>query len=155
MRHSIAGSKLNRDAGHRRALIKNQTRQLLELGHLQTTETKGKIIAGSVESVLQKARMDSVHVRRQLRTILSDTSLVKKACDLASNLGERRGGMVKIIRMGRRRGDNVMMVKLELLVTLPVIEEQKKDEKSPKKETKVKKETKKEPKKSAVKKTKK
>ncbi len=150
MRHSIAGSKLNRDSGHRRALIKNQTRQLIELGQIQTTETKGKIIANSVESVLQKARLDSVHVRRQLRTILSDTQLVKKACDLAANLGDRKGGMVKIIRMGRRRGDNVMIVKLELLATLPVVEEPKKEEKSAKKETKVKKE----PKKPVVKKAK-
>lgn len=135
MRHNIAGTKLNRDSDHRQSLIRTQVCQLINIGHLKTTISKAKVIAQATESVLQKAHDDSVHGLRQLISTLNNPKLAKKAQQLAQTLGGRSGGFVKIIRLGTRRGDNVMMAKLELI---PVLVEEKKDSKIEVKEEKIK-----------------
>jgi len=144
MRHSIAGIKLNRNISQRQALFKTQLRQLISLGNLKTTETKGKVLVNSIEKLLHKAETDTVHVRRQLFTVLGDTDLVAKTCELSKNLEDKAKGMVKMVRIGTRRGDNTMMVKLELLVKLTEMDqkEEKKVDKKKKLEIKKKDKTK-------------
>ena len=139
MRHSIAGAKLNRDSGHRKSLIRNQAKQLLALGFMETTLAKGKLVMSTVEKLLNKAKDDSLHIKRQLRTVLNDTTLVNKTCELAKNLKDKKTGMVKVVRLGSRRGDNTLMVRLELLAKLPEKIETKENNKTNAKEKTVKK----------------
>jgi len=135
MKHSIGGSKLNRNYSQRQALFKVQLRQLIAMGKLETTQSKGKVLVNSFARMLNKASVDTVHVRRQLRTVLEDTDLVNKACDLAKTLNDKKGVMVKVVRLGCRRGDNTMMVRLELMNQLPEVEA---DKEKPKEDKKVK-----------------
>ncbi|PIP53339.1 50S ribosomal protein L17 [Candidatus Beckwithbacteria bacterium CG23_combo_of_CG06-09_8_20_14_all_34_8] len=143
MRHSIAGVKLNRDSSHRKALMRNQARQLLSLGTIETTITKGKLVISTVEKLLNKAKDGSLHVRRQLRADLVDATLVNKTCEMAKNLDDHSTGMVKMIRLGTRRGDNTMMVRLELTAKMPEKILEKDTKKSANKEKTVKKTAKK------------
>jgi len=143
MRHSIAGIKLNRDSSHRKALMRNQARQLLSLGTLETTITKGKLVISTVEKLLNKAKDGSIHVKRQLKADLVDTTLVNKTCEMAKSLNDRSTGMVKMIRLGTRRGDNTMMVRLELTAKMPEKILEKDTNKSADKEKTVKKTAKK------------
>jgi large subunit ribosomal protein L17 len=118
MRHQVKGKKLNRDVAHRKALYKTQLCQLVLNGKLTTTETKAKVIKSQIERLLSKAKDSSLHMRRQLRVAFGNQVVAKIAIDeIAPKLKDKSGGFVKLVRLGRRRGDNTMMSKLELIIT--------------------------------------
>ena len=49
MRHRIAGRKLNRSGGHRKALFRNLITELFRHERIQTTEAKARSIRGKAE----------------------------------------------------------------------------------------------------------
>lgn len=140
MRHKIVGKKLNRNTNQRKALFKTQIIQVLDKGSITTTDTKAKILKSKVEKILNKARDNSIHSVRQIESILSSKKASQKAIELAKRL-EAKTGFVKLTRIGARRGDNTMMVRLDLI--LKSVETEEKLAKETKKTKAVKKETKK------------
>jgi large subunit ribosomal protein L17 len=56
MRHRIAGRKLGRSSGHRRALYRNLVTDLLRHGKLQTTEAKARAVRGKAEKLITLSR---------------------------------------------------------------------------------------------------
>ncbi|MGI5828134.1 MAG: bL17 family ribosomal protein [Patescibacteria group bacterium] len=125
MRHRVSGKKLNRDTKHRAALIKNQVKQLIDVGYLVTTEAKSKVLVRAAEKVLNKAKNQTVDTARQISATLRSRKAATKATETVRRL-DRPSGYIKVIRQGRRLGDNTMMVRLELLLT----KESEKTEKS-------------------------
>jgi large subunit ribosomal protein L17 len=126
MRHRVKGKKLGRDSGHRKALFKNLINALILREEIKTTESKAKAIRGLVDKLITQGKAGTLHARRLIAAFLANKQAVNKLVDeVAPRFGSRPGGFTRIIRLGRRRGDDAMMVKLELV--------EKKEEEKPKK----------------------
>jgi len=136
MRHRKAGRKLSRHRAHRKALFKNLISSLIIHGEIKTTESKAKAVRRLVDKLITKGRLGTLHARRLIAAFLQNKKVVNRIVDeIAPVFKNRPGGYTRMTRLGRRRGDQAMMVKLEL-VEKPVKEEKKKKEVKKKGESK-------------------
>lgn len=143
MSYQVWGRKLGRDSGQKKALFRNLISELVRYGEIKTTEARAKAVRSQVDRLLTYAKKGGLAKHRLLRDFLADDKLVKTMVGrLAPRLAKRQGGYTRMVRVGTRRGDNAMMVRLEWV---------EKEEEKPKKEEK-KKEVKPEEKKGKVKK---
>jgi large subunit ribosomal protein L17 len=132
MRHRHQGRKLGLTSDARRAMLRNQVRELVLHKAIVTTETRAKEVRPMIEKLVTNARQDSVHSRRMAARVLAfegrrDHSLREKHqyntetlvgilfSEIAPKFQNRPGGYTRITRLGFRRGDNAPIVKLELL----------------------------------------
>jgi len=116
MRHRLKGKKLNRSTKHRRALFKNLISALVEHGEIKTTLAKAKAVKGLVDKLITTAKKGTLHHRRQLASFFGKRQPANKLVeDIAPKLKSRTSGYTRIVRLGRRTGDNAMMAKLELV----------------------------------------
>ena len=116
MRHKIAGRKLGRRTGHRRALYRNLVTSLLKHEKLVTTEPKAKEVRGIAEKMITLGKKSGLHSYRQALSFIMDKKVTEKLfADLAPRYKERPGGYTRIIKLQPRLGDGAPMVKLELI----------------------------------------
>jgi len=116
MRHRISGKKLSLDRDKRKALFKNLINSLIIHGQIKTTEAKAKAVRRLVEKLITKGKEQTLHARRLIAAFLQNKKAVNKIVDeLAPLFKKRPGGYTRIVRLGERRGDNALMVKLELV----------------------------------------
>lgn len=116
MRHRKAGKKLGRVTAHRWALFRNLLLALFTHERITTTEAKAKAVRGLAEQMITLAKRESLHARRQVLALMPDPALVKKLFDgVAARSTGRHGGYTRIIKTGRRPGDNAPLVLLELV----------------------------------------
>jgi large subunit ribosomal protein L17 len=116
VRHQRFGKKLSRDRSHRKALFKNLVNALVIHGEVKTTESKAKAIRRLVDKLITKGKKGTLHSRRLIAAFLQSNKAVNKIVDELGPLFKKRpGGFTRIVRLGRRRGDDAMMVKLELV----------------------------------------
>jgi len=116
MRHRIKGKKLNRDIKHRKALFKNLINALVIHEEIQTTESKAKVIKALLDKLISKGKKGSLHARRTIAAFLQDKKVVNKIVDdLGLRFKGRVSGFTRIIKIGNRRGDDAMIVKIELV----------------------------------------
>src|SRR5438128_2043346 len=107
MRHRKDGFKLGRVTAHRWALFRNLLVALFRHERIQTTEAKAKAVRGLAEQMITLAKRDTLHARRQVLAMVPDTEVVGQLFGtIAPRLGERNGGYTRLIRAGRRAGDN-------------------------------------------------
>ena len=116
MRHQKKRNKLSRDAGHRKALVRNLCGQVLQHERVRTTEAKAKVVKPEVEKLITLAKRGDLHARRQaLATSNQDKFVVHKLFEeIAPRYAERPGGYTRILKLGPRRVDSSEMVYLEL-----------------------------------------
>lgn len=123
----------------RKLLFKNLIKSLINHGEIKTTLAKAKKIQPIVEKLINKGKEQTVSARRLILAFLQDKKVVNKIVDeLGTIFKERSGGYTRIVRLGKRKGDNAPLVKLEL------VEKPEKKEKEKKKGKKVKSSAKKE-----------
>lgn len=122
MRHRVAGKKLNRSTGHRRALFRNLTTEVLRHGRIRTTRAKADSVRPSVEKVITIAKKGladenyRLHARRLVVARLNDPDVAQKVFDeIAPRYMERPGGYTRVLKLGARQGDGAEMVLLELV----------------------------------------
>jgi large subunit ribosomal protein L17 len=117
MRHQKTRNKLSRDAAHRKALLMNLSKQLIEHGRIQTTQAKAKAVRPEIEKLITLAKRGDLHARRQaLSTLAQDKFVVHKLfVDVAPRYAERPGGYTRILKLGPRRSDSTEMVLIELV----------------------------------------
>lgn len=138
MRHRYQGKKLGRTRDHRQALFKNLIKSLIGHEVIKTTESKAKVVRGIFAKLVTKGKDGTIHARRLVHAFLQDKQSVNKLVDKISPLFKNReGGFTRIVRLGKRRGDDAMMVRLELTAKTKKPEE---SAKKPKKGEKPKKE---------------
>lgn len=113
MKKNVFGRKFNRDTNERKALFKNLISSLVLDERIKTTEPKAKAIKADVDKVITKVKKNGELARRLLAGILSPQALEKLVNDVAPRFKERNGGYTRIIRVGRRFGDNAMEVVME------------------------------------------
>ncbi len=116
MRHAVAGRKLGRPTGHRRALYRNLVTDLLRYERITTTLAKAKAIQPIAEKLVTVGKQDTVHHRRLAASTLYDRKIVQKLFDVVGpRFADRPGGYTRIIRLGPRLGDAAEMARIELV----------------------------------------
>lgn len=116
MRHRVASKQFNRDTNHRKHLLRNLVRSLIEHGEITTTAAKAKETKRLADRLIGMAKTDSVAVRRQLHTFFGKRDVVSTLVEkIAPLMKKRASGFSKVSKLGKRRGDNVEMVKLSLV----------------------------------------
>jgi large subunit ribosomal protein L17 len=117
MRHRRQRHKLSRDAAHRRALLRNLQRELIQHERIKTSQAKARAVKPKVEKLITLAKRGDLHARRQaLSTLGQDKFLVHKLFEeIAPRYDERPGGYTRIVKLGQRRSDATEMVFLELV----------------------------------------
>ena len=116
MNNKTGFNRLNRRAGHRRALIKNMVTSLITHERITTTKSKALEIRRHAEKMVTRAKVDSVHNRREIaKTITQDDVLGKLFTVLGPRFQNRAGGYTRILKLGQRYGDAAEMVILEFV----------------------------------------
>ena len=116
MRHRLAGRKLGRRTGHRRALYRNLVTDLLKHEKIITTEAKAKEVRGLAEKMITLGKKSGLHSYRQALSFIIDKKVAEKVfLELAPRYAERPGGYTRITKLGPRLGDGAPMVQLELV----------------------------------------
>ena len=116
MRHNIAGRRLSRDSGHRRALYRNMVTALLKHEKIVTTEAKAKEVRGMAEKMITLGKKSGLHSYRQALSFIMDKKVAEKVfSELGPRYKERAGGYTRITKLEPRLGDNAPMVQLELV----------------------------------------
>ena len=117
MRHQKEKGKLSRDSAHRRALMMNLSKEIIEHERITTSAAKAKAVRPEVERLITLAKRGDLHARRQALSALGqDKFAVHKLFEeVAPRYAERPGGYTRILKLGPRRSDSTEMVYLELV----------------------------------------
>ena len=117
MRHQKARGKLSRDSAHRKALLMNLSKEIIEHERIKTTEAKAKAVKPEIERLITLAKRGDLHARRQaLSTLAQDKFAVHRLFEeVAPRYAERAGGYTRILKLGPRRSDATEMVFIELV----------------------------------------
>lgn len=136
MRHKVHGRKLSRDMAHRKALRKNLMADLICHEQIVTTEAKARMLRPTVEKIITLAKngvaeggIKEVNARRLAASriaksrvsededhILEYVDIVKKLFnEVAPRYANRPGGYTRIVKMGRRPGDNAKIAAIMLV----------------------------------------
>ncbi len=116
MRHGVKLNPLGRKKAHRKALMRNLTRQLIEHKRIVTTLAKAKALRIHVEPILTKSKSNTTHNRRIVFSYVQDKITIQELFDVVSpKIAERPGGYCRIIKLDQRRGDKADMAMIELV----------------------------------------
>ena len=140
MRHGNGLRKLNRTSSHRAAMFRNMAVSLLKHEEINTTLPKAKELRRVVEPMITLGKNATLANRRLAYNRLRDHSTVSKLfAELGPRYAKRKGGYLRILKSGFRKGDNAPMALVSLLdrpdlaAAAPAAGEEKK--KNEKKET--------------------
>jgi len=113
----MAYRKLGRTNKHRRSMLANLTRDVILNERIETTETRAKEVRKFVDKIISYGKDGSLVARRKALAFLhNDNASVKKVFDvLAPRYEKRNGGYTRILKLAERRGDDALMVILELV----------------------------------------
>ena len=113
----MAYRKLGRTNKHRKSMLANLTRDLIINERIETTETRAKEVRKFVDKMITYGKDGSLVSRRKALAFLhNDNEAVKKVFDdLAKRYATRNGGYTRILKLTERRGDDALMVILELV----------------------------------------
>lgn len=116
MRHQVKGFKLGRTQSHRKATLQALSNALIKNKRIVTTLVKAKALRMFVEPIINRAKDDSMHSRRQAFSELQDKEGVKELFgDIAEKTADRPGGYTRIVRIGKRKGDASETAMIELV----------------------------------------
>src|SRR5512134_723681 len=116
MRHRQGYRKLNRTTSHRLAMFRNMTNSLLRHELIRTTLPKAKELRRVAEPLITLGKSPSLANRRLAFSRLRDREMVTKLFDeLGPRYAGRKGGYLRILKCGFRKGDNAPLALVELL----------------------------------------
>lgn len=113
----MAYRKLGRDNKHRRSMLATLTKQLIENERIVTTETRAKEVRKCFDKMVTYGKNGSLVSRRLALAFLhNDEACVNKIFnEIAPRYKDRNGGYTRIVKMKERKGDNALLVILELV----------------------------------------
>jgi len=140
MRHKKNTFKLGRNTSHRRCLIANMLKSLIEHGRIETTVAKAKELRRHADKMVTLAKKGTMASKRiatarmmvrynaltskearkaksgDLSVYNADRTIIKTLFDdLAIRFIDREGGYTRIIRSGPRFGDNAQKCFIEFV----------------------------------------
>ena len=113
----MAYRKLGRTNKHRKSMLSNLTREVIMKERIETTDTRAKEVRKFVDKMITYGKKgDLVSRRKALAFMQNDNVATKKVFDdLAKRFATRNGGYTRILKLDERRGDDALMVVLELV----------------------------------------
>ena len=109
--------KLGVDNKHRRSMLANLTISLIMNERIETTEARAKETRRCLDKMITYAKNGSLVSRRKAAAFLmNNKEATKKLFDeLAPRYKDRNGGYTRILKLYERRGDDALMVIIELV----------------------------------------
>lgn len=105
--------KLNRDPEHRRLMLANLVKELIDHGKVDTTVARAKESARLAERLITWAKRNDLHARRLAFSILQDPTLTDKLFDeVGPKFQGRAGGYTRILKLPPRQGDGADLARL-------------------------------------------
>lgn len=113
----MAYRKLGRTNKHRRSMLANLTRELIKNERIETTEARAKEARKFVDKMITYGKNGSLVSRRKALAFMQNDNVATKKVfdDLAKRYANRNGGYTRILKLDERRGDDALMVVLELV----------------------------------------
>jgi len=116
MRHRKKFNHLGRKTAHRKAMFANMGTSLIIHKRIKTTLAKAKALRPFIEPLITKSKTDTTHSRRIVFSRLRDKDAVSELFrDVAKKIQDRPGGYTRILKIGKRLGDNAEMCYIELV----------------------------------------
>jgi large subunit ribosomal protein L17 len=141
MRHAKKTFKVGRTSSHRRCMLANMLKSLIEHDRIETTVTKAKELRRHADRLITLAKKNTLSSRRQAIADLmitynkltpKENKLVKQGKsaevyntdrqvigklfgELSTRFTARKGGYTRIVRLGERTGDNASTCVIEYL----------------------------------------
>lgn len=117
MRKKVFGRQFSRETGSRTALFRSVIRSLVKHGQITTTLAKAKSIQGEMDKIFTTVKKDTVNSRRNVFSKLgNDKETVNKLfSEYLPIVKERSSGYTRILKLGRRKGDQSEIAKIEIL----------------------------------------
>ncbi|MDR0454860.1 MAG: 50S ribosomal protein L17 [Deferribacteraceae bacterium] len=126
MRHGKSGKTMGMHTSLRVAVLRNMAVSLIEHGRISTTLLRAKVLRGFVEPLITAGKKNDLSSRRYVLRRLPNKSAVKRLfSEVSPAFAERKGGYTRIMRTGRRKGDNADMAMIEFVDKIKVQEEAK------------------------------
>ena len=109
--------KLGRNNKIRRSILAGLTKDIIMHESIVTTESRAKEVRKFVDKMITYGKKgDLISRRKALAFLQNDTEAVKIVFDdLASKYAKRNGGYTRILKLDERRGDDALLVVLELV----------------------------------------
>ncbi|MDR2401921.1 MAG: 50S ribosomal protein L17 [Cytophagales bacterium] len=116
MRHGRKFNHLGVDRDHRKLLLANLAKTLILKKRIVTTLAKAKALRVYVEPLISKSRLNTTHSRREVFATFQDKKVVKELFSNVGDLiGDRPGGYLRILNVGKRLGDNAELAIIEFV----------------------------------------
>lgn len=116
MKHHIKHRHLGRNSVHRKALLMNLSKALIEHEQIKTTSPKAKELRGVVEQLITLGKDGSLSARKRAYAKLQNKFLVNKLFnEFKERYQNRNGGYTSIFKAGFRKGDCAEMSIIELV----------------------------------------
>ncbi len=116
MRHQKTRHKLSRDAAHRKALLANLCKEVIQHERIKTSEAKAKAVKPEIEKLITLAKRGDLHARRLAISQIRDEAMVQKLFDtLGPRYQDRPGGYTRVLKAGYRHGDSAPVAVIELV----------------------------------------
>jgi large subunit ribosomal protein L17 len=113
MWHKKKFRKLNRDPEHRKLMLANLVKELIDHGKVDTTVARAKESSRLAERLITWAKRNDLHARRLAFSVLQDPNLTDKLFDeLGPKFQGRTGGYTRILKLPPRLGDGADLARL-------------------------------------------
>jgi large subunit ribosomal protein L17 len=110
------GPRLGGSPAHQRLILANLAQNLFEHGKITTTEAKARRLRPYAESLITKAKTDTVANRRQVVKVIRDKSILHTLfTEIGPAMATRPGGYTRITKIAPRKGDNAPMAVIEIV----------------------------------------
>jgi large subunit ribosomal protein L17 len=120
MRHRKARYKLGMRTSQREAMLRNMVTSLMEHERIVTTDARAKALRSLGDKMITLGKRGDLHARRLALTVLRSKTIAKRLFeDIAPRYADRHGGYIRIIKKGRRPGDNAAVSVVELVERVP------------------------------------
>jgi len=108
--------KLGKTTDQRKAMLRQQVTDLLDMGRMETTVFRAKEIAPLAEKMITLGKKKDMAAYRQALAFITREDVAKKVFDeVAPKYAPPNGGSPRIPRIGPRRGDAAEMAVIELV----------------------------------------
>lgn len=116
MRHGVVNNKFRMKTSHRIASFRNMAKSLIENSRVETTLDKAKVLRTVVEPLITLGKKGDLAARRLALSKLPHTPTIHRLFDVVAPVfKDRKGGYTRILRLGRRKGDNAQMALIEFV----------------------------------------
>jgi large subunit ribosomal protein L17 len=105
MRHANVNRKFGRKKNQRKALLKALSVALIGKEKIQTTEAKAKELRPHVEKLVSSAKKGTLAAHRSLAGAVGGMSAKKLMIEIGPRYKERKGGYLRITKIGSRIKD--------------------------------------------------